>query len=145
MNMGCVSTQVFYKYFKIFLSVMFVAFSIQVLYFSVKFILQYFIVSDAVTYRIAFFSSSLDCSLLVLVVQQLSCVGLLQFCGLQPVRLLCPWDSPGKNIGVGSHFLLQGIFSTQESNPGLLHCRQVIYQVNYEGSPQFIVSMQKSK
>ena len=35
-----------------------------------------------------------------------------------------PWDSPGKNTGVGCHFLLQGIFLTQGSNPGLLHCRQ---------------------
>ena len=45
---------------------------------------------------------------------------------LQPPRLLCPWDSPGKNIGVGCHALLQGIFPTQESNPHLLcllHCR----------------------
>ena len=42
--------------------------------------------------------------------------------GLQPSRFLCPWDSPGKNTGVGFHFLLQGIFPTQESNPGLLHC-----------------------
>ena len=47
---------------------MFVAFSMQVLYFSVKFILHYFIVSDALVYRIAFFSSSLDCLLLVVVV-----------------------------------------------------------------------------
>ena len=36
-------------------------------------------------------------------------------------RLLCPWDSPGKNTGVGSHSLLQGIFPTQGSNPSLLH------------------------
>ena len=50
-------------------------------------------------------------------------------------RLLCPWDSPGKNTGVGCHFLLQGIFPTQESNPGLLHCRQILYQLSYEGSP----------
>ena len=35
----------------------------------------------------------------------------------QRTRLLCPWDSPGKNTGVGSHFLLQGIFLTQGSNP----------------------------
>ena len=35
-------------------------------------------------------------------------------------RLPCPWDSPGKNTGVGCHFLLQGIFLTQGSNPGLL-------------------------
>ena len=40
--------------------------------------------------------------------------------GLWPARLLCPWDSPGKNSGVGCHGLLQGIFPTQGSNPGLL-------------------------
>ena len=38
-----------------------------------------------------------------------------------------PWDSPGKNTGVGSHFLLQGIFPIQGSNLGLLHCRQFLY------------------
>ena len=42
-------------------------------------------------------------------------------------------DSPGKNTGVGCHFLLQGIFPTQESNPGLLHCRQILYQLSYKG------------
>ena len=41
-------------------------------------------------------------------------------CGLQPSRLLCPWDSPGKNPGVGGHALLQGIFLTQGSNLCLL-------------------------
>ena len=40
----------------------------------------------------------------------------LQSHGLQPSRLFCPWDSPGKSTGVGCHFLLQGIFPTQESN-----------------------------
>ena len=44
--------------------------------------------------------------------------------GLQPARLLCPWDFPGKNTGVGCHFLLQGIFLTQGSNLSLLHYRQ---------------------
>ena len=43
--------------------------------------------------------------------------------GLQPTGFLCPWDSPGKNTGVGSQFLLQGIFSAQGSNLGLLHLR----------------------
>ena len=47
--------------------------------------------------------------------------------GLSPARPLCPWNSPGKNTGVGCHSLLQGIFPTQESNPGLLHCRQILY------------------
>ena len=46
--------------------------------------------------------------------------------GLQPTRLLCPWDSPGKNTGVGSHSFLQGIFPTQGSNPGLLHYRRIL-------------------
>ena len=44
--------------------------------------------------------------------------------GLWPASLLCPWDSPDKNTGVGCHFLLQGIFPTQRSNQrllGLLH------------------------
>ena len=43
----------------------------------------------------------------------------LQHCGLQTTRLLCPWDSPGKNTGVGCHFLLEGIFPTRGSYPGL--------------------------
>ena len=42
-----------------------------------------------------------------------------QLHGLQPTRLLCPWDSPGKNPGVGCQALLQGIFPTQGSNPHL--------------------------
>ena len=40
-------------------------------------------------------------------------------------RLLCLWDFPGKCTGVGCHFLFQGIFPTQRSNPGLLYCRQM--------------------
>ena len=46
--------------------------------------------------------------------------------GLQPTRLFPPWDSPGKNTGMGCHFLLQGIFSTQGSNLGLPHFRQTL-------------------
>ena len=44
-------------------------------------------------------------------------------------------DSPGRNTAVGCHALLQGIFPTQESNQGLLHCRQILYQLSYQGSP----------
>ena len=47
----------------------------------------------------------------------------------------CLWNSPGQNTGVGSLSLLHGIFPTQESNQGLLHCRRILYQMNYEGSP----------
>ena len=50
----------------------------------------------------------------------LSCADSLWPHELQPARLLCPWNFPGKNIGVGFHFLLQGIFPTQASNPHLL-------------------------
>ena len=96
--------------------------------------------------------------------------------GLQPSRLLCPWDSPGKDTDVGCHTLLQRIFPTQGSNPGspslqpdslpsespgkpknttvgslsllqgnfptqesnwgLLHCRCILYQLSYQGSPR---------
>ena len=41
-------------------------------------------------------------------------------------------NSPGKNTGVCCHSLLQGIFPTQESNPGLMHCRQILYQLSYQ-------------
>ena len=45
--------------------------------------------------------------------------------GLYPARLLCPWNSPGRSTKVGNHSLLQGIFPTWGSNPGLLQCRQI--------------------
>ena len=45
------------------------------------------------------------------------------------------WDSPGKNTGVGCHPLLQGILSIQGSNPGILHCRQILYHLSHQGSP----------
>ena len=46
-------------------------------------------------------------------------------------RLLCPWDSTGENAGVGSHALLQGIFPTQRSNPGLLDYRGILYRLSH--------------
>ena len=49
----------------------------------------------------------------------------LQSHGLQTSRLLCPSNSLGKSTGLGCHALLQSIFPTQGSNPGLLHCRQI--------------------
>ena len=51
------------------------------------------------------------------------------------VRPLCLWDSPGKNAGMGCHFLLQWIIQTQGSNPGLLHRRQILYHLSHQGSP----------
>ena len=52
----------------------------------------------------------------------------------QLTRLLCPWNCPGKNTGVGSHSLLHGIFPARGSNPGLLHCRQILYYLSHHGS-----------
>ena len=65
--------------------------------------------------------------------------GVLQFMGSQRdmtellnwTGLYNPWNSPGQNTGVGSCSLLQGIFPTQGSNPGLLHCRQMLYPLNH--------------
>ena len=53
--------------------------------------------------------------------------------GLQPTRLLHPWNFLGENTGVGCHFLLQGIFPIQGSNPDLPHCRQTLYCLNHQG------------
>ena len=46
-----------------------------------------------------------------------------------------PWDSPGQNTGLDSFSFLQGIFPTQGSNPGLPHCRWILYQLSHKGSP----------
>ena len=54
---------------------------------------------------------------------------------LQPLGLYSSWNSPGQNIAVGSLSILQGVFLTQGSNPGLLHCRQILYQLSYKESP----------
>ena len=57
--------------------------------------------------------------------------------GLKPTRLLCPWNSPGKNTGVGSLSLLLGIFLTQALNRGLLHCRQILYQLSHREAREY--------
>ena len=50
--------------------------------------------------------------------------------------LYSPWNSLGQKTGMGSCSLLQGIFPTQGLNPGLPHCRQILYKLNYQGSPR---------
>ena len=57
----------------------------------------------------------------------------LQPHGLEPAQLLCPWDSPGKNTGVGYHSLLQRIFLTQGPNPGLQHHKCTLYHLSHQG------------
>ena len=67
--------------------------------------------------------------------QSRSCAWLCDPHALEPTRLLCPWNFPGKNTGVGCHFLPQEIFPTQGSNPGLPRCRQTLYHLSHQGSP----------
>ena len=57
----------------------------------------------------------------------------LQPHGLQPTRLLSPWNFPGKSTGVDCHFFFQGIFPTQGLNPGLLHCGQTLHCLSHQG------------
>ena len=64
---------------------------------------------------------------------------------LRPQRLYGPWNSPGLNTGVGSLSLLQGVFPIQGLNPGLPHCRWILYQLSYKGNlitPTVILSRQ---
>ena len=58
--------------------------------------------------------------------------------GLQPTMFLYLWEFSGKNTRMGSHSLLQGIFPTQGLKSGLLHCRQITYQLSHQGSPTYV-------
>ena len=75
----------------------------------------------------------LACAVLCLVAQ--SCWTFSEPMDCSPPGSSVPGDSPGKNTGVGSLSLLQGNFPTQELNRGLLHCRRILYQLSYQGSP----------
>ena len=90
--------------------------------------LCWYLNTTTLTMKVTVFINSVHCSV---VSDSLQCHG------LQPARLLCPWDSLGKNPGVGSHSLLQGIFPTQGSNPGLTHCRHIFYSPSYQGHLQY--------
>ena len=59
-------------------------------------------------------------------------------------RLLRPWGFQGKTTGVGCHFLLQGIFPTQGSNPGLSHYRQTLYHLSHQGSLLKMIKLMKN-
>ena len=65
-----------------------------------------------------------------------SCSGVSS--SLWPHGLYSPWNSPGQNTGVSRLSLLQGIFPTHGSNPGLPHCRRILYQLGYKGSPRIL-------
>ena len=57
---------------------------------------------------------------------------------LRTHTLYRPWNSPGQNTGMNSLSHLQGIFPSQELNPGLLHCRQILYQLSHKGTPRIL-------
>ena len=59
-------------------------------------------------------------------------------CNPMDLYIYSPWNSPGQNTRVGSLSLLQEIFPTQGSNPGLLHCRRILYQLSHQGSPRIL-------
>ena len=91
-----------------------------------------------ILWYIAVLDIKLSCLCVVLCLVALVVSNSLQPCGLYLTRLLCPWDSVGKNTGVGCHALLQGIFLNQGSNLHLLcllHCRQILYPLSHVGSP----------
>ena len=70
----------------------------------------------------------------------------VQHFGLQPARLLCPWDSPDRNTGVGCHVLLQRVFPTQEWNPCLLcptYYGWILYSLSHWGSPNTYLTLSK--
>ena len=61
----------------------------------------------------------------------------LRLHGLQPVRLLCPGDFPGKDTGMGCHFFLEGVFLTQKSNLSLLHWQVDSLPLSHQGRPYY--------
>ena len=67
-----------------------------------------------------------------------SCLTLCDLMGCSPPGSSVHGYSPGKNIGVGCHALLQGIFPTQGSNPGLLHCKWILYRLSHQGRPRML-------
>ena len=91
------------------------------------------------------YSSAIKSKLLVQVCYLLCRVQLFATLWTVAHRLLCPWNSPGKNTGVSSHSLLQRIFLTQGLNPGLLHCRQIVYCLSHQGSPVSILTCSVAK
>ena len=109
-----------YFYFHGLLSECLLVFNVQVFHLLDSFVPKYSTPFDAIVNRKLKWSES------CLVVSD----------SWRPHGLYSPWNSPGQNTGVGSLSLLQEIFPTQGSNPGLPHCRQILYQLSHKGSPR---------
>ena len=73
--------------------------------------------------------------------QSLVCVRLLATPWTVACQVPLSMGFPGKNTGVGCHFLLQGIFPTQGLNPGLLYCMQILYHLSHQGSPSDLLGI----
>ena len=84
--------------------------------------------------NMAYLSIYMTCQFLILWSEVCSVVS----DSLQPHELYSPRNSPGQNTGVGSHSRPQAIFPTQGSNPGLPHCRWILYQLSHKGSPRIL-------
>ena len=76
------------------------------------------------------------CTVLCLVIQ--SCLTLRNPMDCSPLGSSVHGDSPGKNTEVGRHAILQGIFPTQGLDPGLLHCRRILYCLSHQRSPRIL-------
>ena len=74
-----------------------------------------------------------------------SCPNLCDPMDSSPPGSSVPEDAPGKNTGEGCHAPLQGIFPTQGTDLGLLHCRQILYCLSHQGSPCYLINMIKIK
>ena len=83
----------------------------------------------------------LPCSVLCLVAQ--SCPTLCDTMNCSPPGSSAHGDSPGKNTGVGCHGLFQEILPTQGSNPGLQHCRWILYHLSQQGSPRILERLER--
>ena len=77
---------------------------------------------------------------------QVKWVQVAQLCPTLSDPMDCPWNSLGQNAGVGSLSLLQEVFPTQGLNPGLLHCRQILYHLSQQGSPvNLLINLKKER
>ena len=83
-----------------------------------------------------FSTSFVTCAVLCLITQ--SCLNLCDPMDCNPTGSSVHGDSPGKNIEMGCHALLQGIFPTQGSNPDLLQCRWILYHLRHQGIPRIL-------
>ena len=121
-------------------------YSIHTLFYRLYFIIQHYYDE----HFLVFISISSTTSLLSVALYFRKCISYGSFnqseCGsrsvvsdsLRPHGLYSSWNSPGQNTGVGSLSLLQGLLPTQGSNPGLLHCRPILYQLSHKGSPRIL-------